>query len=127
MVKLTHWSIVAAVLANAVLTEEGSSAHVWVGYALAAILGLRLLWGVIGPAEARFTAFLPSVSRARAHLREIRAGGRLIRCAGSGVLMLTRNRLLWQSASGCGTGCKPYCKLFSSSFRKPRKISTLRV
>ena len=74
VVKLTHWSIAAAVLANAVFTEEGSNAHVWVGYALTAILGLRLLWGLIGPAEARFTAFLPSVRRARAHLREIRAG-----------------------------------------------------
>lgn len=76
VVKLTHWSIVAAVLTNAVFTEEGSSAHVWVGYALAAILGLRLLWGLIGPAEARFTAFLPNFGRVRAHLREIRAGVR---------------------------------------------------
>ncbi len=74
VVKLTHWSIVAAVLANAVFTEQGSDTHVWVGYALAAILGLRLLWGVIGPAEARFTAFLPSMGRALAHVREIRAG-----------------------------------------------------
>ncbi len=74
VVKLTHWSVVAAVLANAVFTEEGSDTHVWVGYALAAILGLRLLWGVIGPAEARFTAFLPSIGRALGHVREIRAG-----------------------------------------------------
>lgn len=37
-VRITHWSIVAAVLVNAVFTEEGSSTHVWVGYALAAIL-----------------------------------------------------------------------------------------
>jgi cytochrome b len=74
VVKLTHWSIVAAVLANAVFTEEGSAAHVWVGYGLAAILGLRLLWGVIGPVEARFTAFMPSIKRASTHLRDIRHG-----------------------------------------------------
>lgn len=74
VVKLTHWSVVLAVLANAVVTEEGSAAHIWVGYALAAILGLRLLWGLIGPAEARFSAFLPSPRRALAHLREIRRG-----------------------------------------------------
>jgi cytochrome b len=74
VVKLTHWSVVLAVLANAVVTEEGSAAHIWVGYALAAILGLRLLWGLIGPAEARFSAFLPSPRRALAHLREIRSG-----------------------------------------------------
>jgi cytochrome b len=64
VVKLTHWSIALAVLANAVFTEEGSANHVWVGYGLAAILGLRLLWGLIGPAEARFGAFPSSPRRA---------------------------------------------------------------
>ena len=64
VVKLTHWSIALAVLANAVFTEEASANHVWVGYGLAAILGLRLLWGLIGPAEARFGAFPPSPRRA---------------------------------------------------------------
>lgn len=74
VVKLTHWTIVAAILANAVITEEGSAAHVWVGYALAAILALRLLWGLIGPAEARFTAFPPSPARALRHIGTIRRG-----------------------------------------------------
>lgn len=74
VVKITHWSIAAAVLANAVFTEEGSGYHIWVGYGLAAILGLRLLWGLIGPAEARFGAFWPSPRKALAHLRDIRTG-----------------------------------------------------
>lgn len=74
VVKITHWSIAAAVLANAVFTEEGSGPHIWVGYGLAAILGLRLLWGMIGPTEARFGAFWPSPRKALAHLREIRSG-----------------------------------------------------
>jgi cytochrome b len=74
VVKITHWSIVAAIIANALITEEGSGAHIWVGYALAAILALRLLWGLIGSAEARFSAFPPSLRRALGHLRDIRAG-----------------------------------------------------
>ncbi|MBU6266736.1 MAG: cytochrome b/b6 domain-containing protein [Sphingomonadales bacterium] len=72
--KLTHWGVVAAVIANALFTREGGATHVWVGYALAGLLSLRLLWGVIGPAEARFSAFPPSPRRALAHLREIAAG-----------------------------------------------------
>ena len=76
LVKLTHWSIALAVLANAVLTEEGSASHVWVGYALAAILALRLLWGLVGPAEARFSAFPPSPRRAIAHMGDVLAGRR---------------------------------------------------
>ena len=74
VVKITHWSIVTAIIANALVTEEGSAAHIWVGYVLAAILALRMLWGLIGPAEARFSAFLPSLRRALGHLRDIRAG-----------------------------------------------------
>lgn len=74
IVRITHWSIVLAVLANAVVAEEGSPAHVWVGYALAGILSLRLLWGLVGPAEARFVAFFPSPSKALAHIRDIKAG-----------------------------------------------------
>ncbi|MBB3955775.1 cytochrome b/b6 domain-containing protein [Novosphingobium sediminicola] len=74
VVKLTHWSIVAAVLANGALTEGGSWPHIWVGYALAGMLALRLLWGLVGPSEARFSAFPPSLSRALIHIREIRAG-----------------------------------------------------
>lgn len=74
IVKLTHWGIVAAVIGNALVTEEGSGWHIWVGYGLAALLGLRLLWGLIGPRDARFSAFPPSPGRAAAHLREIRRG-----------------------------------------------------
>jgi cytochrome b len=73
VVKLTHWLIAIAVLANALLTEEGSGPHIWVGYALAGLLGLRLFWGVVGPAEARFSAFWPSPRKALAHLRDIRS------------------------------------------------------
>lgn len=74
IVKLTHWGIVAAVIGNALVTEEGSGWHIWVGYGLAALLALRLLWGLIGPKEARFSAFPPSPARALAHMREIGRG-----------------------------------------------------
>lgn len=76
LVRLTHWGIAAAVLANAAFTEEGGAWHVWIGTAMAGMLGLRLIWGVIGPREARFSAFPPSPSLAIAHIRDIRAGRR---------------------------------------------------
>ncbi len=74
IIKLTHWGVVTAVIANAIFTEEGSGWHIWVGYGLAGLLGLRLLWGLIGPAEARFSAFPPSPKRALAHIGEICRG-----------------------------------------------------
>lgn len=74
LVKLTHWSIVIAILANALVTGEGSSAHVWVGYGLLGILALRLFWGLVGPVEARFTSVPPSPRKALAHISEMTAG-----------------------------------------------------
>jgi cytochrome b len=74
IVKLTHWGIVAAVIGNALVTEEGSGWHIWIGYGLAALLALRLLWGLVGPREARFTAFPPSLARASRHMGEIGRG-----------------------------------------------------
>jgi cytochrome b len=90
VIKLTHWSIVLAVMTNAVVTEGGSGAHVWVGYTLAAVLGVRLLWGLIGPAEARFSAFPPSPVRALAHIREIREGQKIVHASHNplGALMV---------------------------------------
>ncbi len=74
IVKLTHWGVVVAVIANALVTGEGSGWHIWVGYGLAALLAVRVLWGMIGPAEARFSAFPPSPRKALSHLGEIRRG-----------------------------------------------------
>ena len=74
LVRLTHWGVAAAVLLNGLITEGGEGWHVWIGYAAAALLGLRLLWGLTGPEEARFSAFPPSLTAARAHLSDLLAG-----------------------------------------------------
>ena len=74
LVKITHWGIAAVVITNALIVGEGSIAHIYAGYTLAALLGLRLLWGFIGPTPARFGAFKPSPARALAHIGDIRAG-----------------------------------------------------
>jgi cytochrome b len=74
LVRITHWSIAAAVLLNGMLTEGGALVHLWIGYAAFAMLGLRLAWGLIGPEEARFSAFPPSLRAARTHLADLVAG-----------------------------------------------------
>lgn len=73
VVRITHWTIAAAVLLNGLVTEGGDTVHVWIGYAMVAMLVLRLLWGVVGTEEARFSAFRPSLSAARAHIGDMLA------------------------------------------------------
>lgn len=74
VVRLTHWSIAIVVLLNAVLTKGGGTWHVWIGWAGLGLLILRLLWGLIGPTEARFSAFPPNPLAAVRHLAQLAAG-----------------------------------------------------
>jgi len=74
LVRLTHWGIALAVLLNGLITDNGSEIHVWIGYAAIALLSLRLLWGLVGPTEARFSAFPPSLGAAIDHVYDILIG-----------------------------------------------------
>lgn len=74
VVRLFHWSLVACVLLNQFVLEAGETPHRWVGYTAAALVGLRLLWGVIGSRHARFADWWPTPSRLRTHVRGLLAG-----------------------------------------------------
>jgi cytochrome b len=74
VVRLTHWGIAISVLLNAIVTEGGSLPHVSLGWLGLALLLLRVIWGVLGPAEARFSAFPPNPAAALRHLREVLRG-----------------------------------------------------
>ena len=74
VVRITHWGAAAIVLSNALLTKGGSLSHIWLGWALMALLLMRLVWGALGPREARFSAFPPNPMAAFRHLRDLNAG-----------------------------------------------------
>jgi cytochrome b len=74
VVRLTHWGIAVSVLANAALDQGGSLLHVSLGWLVMALLALRLVWGVLGPFEARFAAFPPNPVAALRHLGQLAQG-----------------------------------------------------
>jgi cytochrome b len=74
VVRLTHWGIAIAVLGNGLLDEGGSVTHVSLGWIAMALLLMRLVWGVLGPSEARFSAFPPNPVAAVRHLRQLLTG-----------------------------------------------------
>jgi len=68
LLRLAHWGIAGVVLANYAFTKEGGSVHIALGWAGMALLLLRLIWGFVGPREARFASFPPNPMAALRHL-----------------------------------------------------------
>ncbi|PTX03852.1 cytochrome b/b6 domain-containing protein [Pararhodobacter aggregans] len=71
--RLFHWSLVTLFALNALILDPESRLHRWVGYAVAALIGLRIVWGLIGPARARFADFLPTPFAVAEQIGDIRA------------------------------------------------------
>lgn len=74
LVRLTHWTIAASVIVNGLISDPGKALHVWVGWATLGILAVRLIWGLIGPTEARFSSFLPDPRAAVMHVIDLVKG-----------------------------------------------------
>ncbi|MDJ0931913.1 cytochrome b/b6 domain-containing protein [Breoghania sp.] len=110
LVRVLHWSLVAA-FAFAFLTgDEWKSAHETAGYVIVGLVVFRILWGLVGPHHARFTNFVrgpPSAVvdflRASARMKALRhighnpAGGAMVVLllimlaviTGTGIMMIT--------------------------------------
>lgn len=56
-VRMCHWLLAATVIV-AWFTDEPLWLHTWLGYIAAAVVFLRVVWGFIGPQEARFVNFV---------------------------------------------------------------------
>lgn len=104
VVRVSHWGIAIVVLANEAMTRGGSAAHVWFGWAGLGLLGLRMVWGLVGSPAARFSAFPPNPRQAMTHLRDVLAGRPMAHASHNpaGALMVYA---LWMSlAVLIGTG-----------------------
>ena len=73
-VRLFHWSLVIGFGANALVVDDDGKLHQWIGYAVVALVVLRIVWGLIGTKYARFTSFPPSLPGAIGQVREMFAG-----------------------------------------------------
>ena len=72
LVRLIHWSMVASV-AVAWLVTEGRI-HDAAGYALLALIALRILWGFVGPDHARFASFVKTPRTVFQYAKQLYAG-----------------------------------------------------
>ena len=73
-VRLFHWGLVACVLGNYFIVDDGETLHQWLGYTASALIVARVVWGFVGTRYARFAEFFPTPRRLRAHLQDMRSG-----------------------------------------------------
>ena len=101
LVRLIHWSLALTILLNGTFIEEESKTHEWIGYVALGLVGLRLVWALIGPKHARFSAFPPSPARAIHHLRAMLSGDKTVHLSHNplGALMVYN---IWASVIAIG-------------------------
>jgi cytochrome b len=58
LVRVFHWGLVAAFAVAWLTSDEGEGLHELAGYAALGLIGLRLVWGLVGPHYARFSQFI---------------------------------------------------------------------
>lgn len=73
-VRVFHWSLVACIVFNFFIQDDGETLHQWVGYTASALVLTRTVWGFVGPPNARFVNFWPTPARVMTHLRELMSG-----------------------------------------------------
>jgi cytochrome b len=70
-VRVFHWSLAALFLIAYASGDGIEWLHLAAGYALAGLVGLRVLWGFVGPRHARFGDFVHGPRAVRAYLADM--------------------------------------------------------
>jgi cytochrome b len=73
-VRIFHWSLVALFIIAFVTGDEIERVHIAAGYAIAALVGLRVAWGFVGPRHARFRDFVKPRGETIAYMRKAAMG-----------------------------------------------------
>jgi cytochrome b len=73
-VRVFHWTLVACVLTNGLVLDDGEDIHQWLGYLASALVLTRGVWGFVGSTHARFADFWPTPTRVMAHVRAALTG-----------------------------------------------------
>lgn len=104
LVRIFHWSLVAAFAIAWATGDELDRLHEIVGYVVVGLVGFRLVWGLIGSRHARFADFVRGPGTVSAYVRDImrfRAKRYLGHNPAGGAMIIA---LLTMLAAICGTG-----------------------
>lgn len=73
-VRVFHWSLVASFATAWWAGDDYETLHLVAGYSAAALVALRLIWGVVGTGYARFAQFLRAPATVLSYLKDILTG-----------------------------------------------------
>ncbi len=74
LVRVFHWGLVAVFTLAWLTADGGGTWHEAAGYAAAGLVGLRLVWGLIGTRYARFSQFVQGPTAVAQYLRQMVRG-----------------------------------------------------
>lgn len=71
LVRIFHWSLVAAFTIAYLTEDDWQAVHVWAGYTVAGLVAFRLVWGFVGTKHARFRDFVYSPAAVFGYLKDL--------------------------------------------------------
>lgn len=72
-IRLFHWSLVICVVL-AILFQELREVHKFIGYTMATLVAMRIIWGLMGSHYARFSSFIPSPKTLINYIKSLKNG-----------------------------------------------------
>lgn len=73
LVRVFHWGLVLFFIVAFATEDDWLNLHSLAGYAVMFLIGFRLLWGIVGPRQARFVSFVKPPRAVLAHFRDMMA------------------------------------------------------
>lgn len=73
-VRVFHWGLVTSFAIAWISGDDWKVLHLWAGYSAAALIAVRLVWGVIGTPHARFSRFVRSPLVVAGYLKDVVTG-----------------------------------------------------
>lgn len=71
-VRFFHWALVLSfMLAYLSSEDEWLAVHTFAGYSVLLLIGLRLIWGLVGTRHARFSDFVKRPAEIKQYLKEV--------------------------------------------------------